>query len=157
MTAALNIELRSIKHSKSLSEETPAYTAALFLDGRKVAEISNHGHGGADMVRWTAPAAEARIRDHFASLPPIKAYGMELPQDLELWCHETVNDQDIVKTIRRSRNVSGITTDGKELGWKVKIADLPRFRNSITSKHPGIRFFHEMTDAEILAIARGAR
>lgn len=153
------IELKNIKLLKSLSEETPAYTAVVYLDGKKAAEVSNHGHGGPDMVHWVWKDAEARVEAHFASLPPtVCEYFPEgLPQTLECWCHTTVWDQDMIKSIRRSKKLSGITTDGKELEWKCPATDLPRVRASIEARHPGIRFFCEMTDAQILAIAKGEK
>lgn len=40
------IELRNIKHSVSLSQETEAFTADIYIDGRKVAYAHNEGTGG---------------------------------------------------------------------------------------------------------------
>ena len=45
----MKIELRSITLSKALSEETPAYTGKVFVDGVHICNVSNHGHGGCDM------------------------------------------------------------------------------------------------------------
>ncbi len=44
------IELRSIDLHVGLSEETPAYTAKVYVDGEYFADVSNSGHGGCDMV-----------------------------------------------------------------------------------------------------------
>lgn len=46
----IKIELKRINVQAALSEETPCYTAELWGDGCKVATLSNHGHGGPDMV-----------------------------------------------------------------------------------------------------------
>src|SRR5262252_3105022 len=43
------IELRKVRESRSLSEETPAYTADVFVDGKRFCTASNHGQGGPDM------------------------------------------------------------------------------------------------------------
>ncbi len=45
MTTKPKIELKKIKYSESLSEETPAYTATAYVDGVRFAEVSNHGTG----------------------------------------------------------------------------------------------------------------
>ncbi len=44
------IELKSIKHHSGLSQETHAYTATLYVDGKRFATVSNAGHGGPDEV-----------------------------------------------------------------------------------------------------------
>ncbi len=46
----MNIELKNVEVHVRLSEETPAYTARVFVDGSHFADVSNHGHGGSDMV-----------------------------------------------------------------------------------------------------------
>lgn len=45
----MRLELKNVKVAESLSEETTAYTARLYADGKPVADCSNHGQGGPDM------------------------------------------------------------------------------------------------------------
>ena len=47
----LKIELKKVSHNARLSQETPAYTAEIWVDGKFFCEASNHGHGGPDMHR----------------------------------------------------------------------------------------------------------
>lgn len=42
------IELKSIKMHVGLSQETPAYTAKLYVDGEYFCHVANSGHGGPD-------------------------------------------------------------------------------------------------------------
>lgn len=42
----MNIELKNIKHSPSLSEETEAFTASLYINGKHAGYAENTGHGG---------------------------------------------------------------------------------------------------------------
>ncbi|MBK1439862.1 hypothetical protein JHJ32_07700 [Parapedobacter sp. ISTM3] len=42
----MKIELKKIEHSERLSEETEAFSADLYIDGKKVGTASNRGHGG---------------------------------------------------------------------------------------------------------------
>jgi hypothetical protein len=51
----MKIEVRSLKHFPSLSEETTAYTATIYVDGKKAIDAKNDGHGGMDMYRPIAP------------------------------------------------------------------------------------------------------
>lgn len=47
----MKIELNNIKVYDRLSKETTAYSADLFVDGKKVAQSENDGHGGCDSIR----------------------------------------------------------------------------------------------------------
>lgn len=42
----MKIELKNIKYSAHLSEETNAFTANLYINGKKVGYVKNAGHGG---------------------------------------------------------------------------------------------------------------
>jgi hypothetical protein len=44
----MKLELKNIKVHLGLSEETHAYTAMLYADGKKAVEVSNQGRGGGD-------------------------------------------------------------------------------------------------------------
>jgi hypothetical protein len=46
----MDVELRGFKHHKGLSRETEAFTALLFVDGKKIAEVLNDGNGGATNI-----------------------------------------------------------------------------------------------------------
>ena len=99
------IELRSIDLHVGLSEETPAYTARLFVDGRYFADVSNPGHGGCDMVyppreksSWGKAALNQNDKGFHARLesleerikatyPPHEFDDMTLEESLEGLCH----------------------------------------------------------------------
>ncbi|TWI15515.1 hypothetical protein [Sphingobacterium siyangense] len=42
----MNIELKNVKHFPSLSQETEAFTASLYIDGKHAGFAENTGHGG---------------------------------------------------------------------------------------------------------------
>lgn len=65
----MKLELKSITVNMRLSEETNCYAAKLYLDGKLVAEVRNHGHGGPDEQYWHDKDAETKIYAHFAALP----------------------------------------------------------------------------------------
>jgi hypothetical protein len=103
------IELKNIQVMESMSEETPCYTASLYHNGALVAKVSNHGHGGPDRIEpvkgityGMIASIEAAVKDTF---PPIdmSEYGMEpLPADLESICHQLVEDNRILKSLKRT-------------------------------------------------------
>ena len=64
------VELRKVKYSASLSEETAAFTADLYFDGKKVGTASNHGTGGPNDNYFTNPADAKRFAAFIAAEPP---------------------------------------------------------------------------------------
>lgn len=66
------IEIRNLKIARSLSEETTAYTADIFVDGVKSFAASNHGHGGCDFfqpypaAKVTEAEVSAYLKSHVA-------------------------------------------------------------------------------------------
>lgn len=56
------IALKNIKIHHGLSEETWAYTASVYLDGKRVGEVSNAGHGGPDNLSVADDKARERVR-----------------------------------------------------------------------------------------------
>jgi len=44
------MELKKIKHFNELSQETMAFSAQLWVDGKHIADISNNGEGGSNNI-----------------------------------------------------------------------------------------------------------
>lgn len=44
----MKIEIKNLKLSRHLSEETNAFTATVYVDGQKAFDATNHGQGGPD-------------------------------------------------------------------------------------------------------------
>jgi hypothetical protein len=64
----MKIELRRISHNARMSEETPCFTADLYVDGTKRGTVSNRGTGGShDFSDWNA---EKEINEYAKALPP---------------------------------------------------------------------------------------
>jgi hypothetical protein len=45
------VELKNVKYFPSMSEETPCFQAAVYIDGERIGEASNRGFGGMTDVR----------------------------------------------------------------------------------------------------------
>lgn len=109
------LELKSIQYSKGLSQETPAYTAKLHVNGWHAYDVRNDGNGGCDVVLPNKEHAdkgvsgwreELRQIDAWAAknLPPLdmSRYEQEdMPQTLETWCHGQLYRFLDLKDIRR--------------------------------------------------------
>jgi len=81
------IELRNVKHAAFLSQETEAYTATVYIDGKKAGCVENDGHGGPDCVWIDGKELHQRMLDWIKSQPntePCDLFpdGMEMNVDL---------------------------------------------------------------------------
>jgi hypothetical protein len=82
----MKIELKKIKISEHLSEETTAFTADIFVDGKEAGYARNTGQGGCtdynayEGKRSLLEAAEK----HCLSLPPIKYEGAFGPSEIKM-------------------------------------------------------------------------
>ena len=96
----MKLELKNIKHTKWASEETHCYQAALYVDGKPVAIVSNDGHGGCDReddhpkFKGDYRATMKAVHDYFKTLPktdPCEWMPDGMEQQLEFWCADQVN------------------------------------------------------------------
>lgn len=75
----MNIEIRNLKIAASLSQETTAYTADIYVDGVKTFAASNHGHGACDnfhrfpTAKVSEPEVNAWLADNVAPSGPYEA------------------------------------------------------------------------------------
>ncbi len=49
----MNLSLTKVKVHPDMSEETNCFSAEVHLDGKKVGEVKNAGHGGSHQYHWT--------------------------------------------------------------------------------------------------------
>lgn len=69
------LELRKVKYSPTLSEETYAFTAEVWMDGKKVGTAQNHGQGG--MTTIYPPSLEDTLAAMAAKMPKQQAGDFE--------------------------------------------------------------------------------
>ncbi len=118
----MKLELKNIKYSASLSEETAAYTAILFKDDKKFAHVSNHGTGGSDDVHPIAPFTRQDVEAVNVwiaeNTPPLTD---TIKSDLEVWCSEQVSEYLVANDLRRlMRSKVVLVNDGKLLTTSIK-------------------------------------
>ena len=98
MTTKPTVELKKIEVHVGLSDETPAYTAKLYVNGEHFADVSNQGHGGCDMT-YPPKGEEKGFQDRFVAMDklvgetyPQHDFGDYPPMDecLEVLCHNAV-------------------------------------------------------------------
>lgn len=164
------IVLKNIKHAASLSRETYAYTATVYVDGKRLYAVSNDGHGGGDMI---SPATRGGAMDWQAYRELEKRIGATYPkwggkfaddgvddmdQNLEMVCHDLVTDWLIRKDLKSQlRRKLTYIRDGQvyECSGKLKVADIPRIRKMATWAKDVV-FLNEMPFEEALKAWRKA-
>jgi hypothetical protein len=82
----MRIELKNIKFSEAMSEETSAFTANLYINGKKVGYCKNNGQGGCTDYNSNSPENRkiiAKAETYCKKLPKVKSFNMEYNQSLE--------------------------------------------------------------------------
>lgn len=78
----MQLQLTEIEHSKELSEETPAFSALLHINGVPRGRVRNSGRGGCCM--WEDRDAEREIDAYALTLPAVDiGEGFMCPQSAE--------------------------------------------------------------------------
>jgi hypothetical protein len=82
----MQIELKNIKFSEAMSEETNAFVCDVYVNKVKVAYAKNDGHGGCTFYHAYEGKRELieQAEKFCKALPPLKYGGMELPMNLEM-------------------------------------------------------------------------
>ncbi len=81
----MEIVLKSIKVVKSRSEETICFTAVMYVNGSKTADVSNDGRGGSHNFYIHNNELFKKAESYTASLPPTDGSFGPLEMDLELF------------------------------------------------------------------------
>jgi len=104
------ITLKNIKHAEFASEETHCYSASVYFDGKRVGEVKNDGHGGADYEYITNADGWKAMQEHIATLPEVvtdmydphdKSKAFTYPNTLEGICSDLVTDWLIDKDLKK--------------------------------------------------------
>lgn len=106
----MKIELKNIHYSAQLSEETNAFSAALYIDGFKAGVVANHGRGGSTDYRATTQKGKellAQAEIYCGTLPPF-TYSYEgkenrIAMDLEMYLEQIVDDHVKGKELQKFR------------------------------------------------------
>lgn len=177
---APKIELKAIKVDRRASQETIAYSANLFVDGRHIAVVGNDGHGGSD--RFIGPGKGLEYSEAFRAYnETTRRVRAESPQvnladpgqpanmvedDLDFMCQRLVDDYQIAKEMDAMlrRQViffeNGAPDEGKTaplFSYRIpdpKIGATLQFLNQIKQRYPNVYILNEQTRADALAAFR---
>jgi len=76
----MKIELKKISFNERMSEETNAFTADLYINGKKVGYCKNQGHGGPTDYHADTSCASGFTRANIELIAKAEAYFKSLPK-----------------------------------------------------------------------------
>ena len=132
----MKLELKNIKYFASGSQETPCYTATLYIDGKKAVYVDNDGHGACDRHHAIEPFT-------WKDVEKVKSYLAKQSGDsfepLDTWCQDKMYDHVEQKKLKRDMNTKYICvdTDKNQLyAYPKKVANATVFQKHMEKKHP---------------------
>ena len=159
MTIKPVIELKNIKRTAWMSEETHCYQATLYVDGVKWGTVSNQGHGGCDdFYGETRSDGDLRwLNKQIAeTYEPYTYEGYTLKKDLDMVCADLVNqwlrDKDFNRAMKSKVLFTKPDTQGVwQLGFK-KPKTLWMMLDVMKAQHPQNTYLADLPVDEAKAI-----
>ena len=150
------IELHKLRIIKALSEETPCYTAEIWIDGALAFHASNRGHGGADDYRQVSAITEAEVNSWLRVNRPTRSFhGMSFEPDLEHEIARLMDEAEHLGLLRRRKRTNVITIeDGEVYTYPLKGRPAATLIAAIRAKKPNIEIVNETGEA---GLARAVR
>jgi hypothetical protein len=161
----MEISLKRVKYAAFASEETPCFSAKVYVDGKLLCEARNDGHGGSDMLHPAKGRTHAEIVavDKALKASAVKPVKMD-DLDRHIWddgyrpgleeaVHDALYNWLYTRDLKRrlTKNVL-ISVDGRILVFKTPYSD--KVRDQILKKHPAGRFLNSMDFSEALSLYR---
>lgn len=97
----MKIELKNIKSHSSMSEETNAFSATLYVDGVKAGFVSNDGRGGSNRIELMNQQLLAPMLEWARSQPAVTSSFGELPMDLDFYLSIQVENELTMRQAKR--------------------------------------------------------
>lgn len=158
------ITIAKLKVAASLSEETMAFTADIYFDGKKVGYAKNDGQGGMTFCSpYEGTGQKLAEAEAFAgTLPILKSDGTQDTDHTGKLAFASLDDvvdelayqEDLVKRVtaalkRKLKGKTAFKHDGKE--WAIKLPFDARVKAHIEATYPGAVILNERPFDELLA------
>ena len=114
-----SIALRNVKVAHHMSQETTAFTASLYIAGKKAAIVRNYGRGGDNWPHFTAPELREEFFQFCNSLPStyLNDDGQPMPLGYDSFIGDLLEDwmeNDDWKRICKKHIAFKLTTHGED-------------------------------------------
>ena len=115
----MDITLKNVKIYAGLSEETIAFNASVYIDGKKVGDAKNNGHGGANDIdvrdkdgRWNRDLMQKMETE--AATHTWSYEGEVHPHSLDSYIGDLVDDFQEQRDLKRNCRTKTLFRDPKE-------------------------------------------
>tara|TARA_R110002051_G_scaffold209037_3_gene274954 strand:+ start:546 stop:1010 length:465 start_codon:yes stop_codon:yes gene_type:complete len=114
----MKMNLKNLKTAEHLSHETLAFSAVLYVDGKKTAFVENEGWGGSNSYHHIDPEARDRLKEAEEYAKEKTGHEFDGLDDL---VGEMISAEDDWKTHRRREKIRvRFVDDGKLYEWNPK-------------------------------------
>jgi len=116
-----SIQLKNVKIAWNMSEETTAFTASLYINGKKAADVKNDGRGGDNRTWFMDRELEKEFCEFCTTLPyPGESFNMTYDSFIGVILDEWIENDEWKKACRKGI-VYTLTShkDGEYMIWKV--------------------------------------
>jgi len=97
-----SIQLKNVKIAWHMSEGTTAFTASLYIDGKKAADVKNEGRGGDNHPRFTDRELQKEFYEFCTTLPyPGESFNMTYDSFIGILLDEWIENDDWKKACRK--------------------------------------------------------
>lgn len=163
----MKIELKKITYSARLSEETQAFAADVWIDGKRAGEVSNDGQGGPN--RYHPWDIEQRINTYADTLPKVRTTFEDKDDPTGFWhmkldadslVNELLHNHLMVKDFKRAIGKRVLfTREGKVYETKTMTSDALKqllANNARLSTLKADAILNLLPEDQAFAIYRGA-
>lgn len=149
----MKLELRNIRNYPRMSEETNAYDAVVYKDGKRLCAVGNRGNGGPDEQRPFPPHTMADIKavDEWlaANIPPLPSFiegRPGTPCDLEIWCGRQLERTIATRDLKRRMARAVVYVDGGKCYFSKApySGAVPALTQKIKAKYPNAQVLNTM-------------
>lgn len=130
----MKIELKKLKIANHLSEETLAYTAEVWIDGKLAFHAKNNGHGGCDHFYKAGEITEREVDDWIRTNLPQLDYG---DPSLETVVGDLIARMEAVKKLNRMLKTKVVMIDSQDQVYTVKCEPTPQNCDRMLANNPG--------------------
>ena len=97
-----SIQLKNVKIAWHMSEGTTAFTASLYIDGKKAADVKNEGRGGDNHPRFMDRELQKEFYEFCTTLPyPGESFNMTYDSFIGNLLSEWIENDDWKKACRK--------------------------------------------------------
>ena len=162
----MKLELKNITYYKQGSQETPCYNAIVYVDGKKMIDVGNDGHGGCDRQYGIGDFNYNTVDE--VNKWCIKTFGQGsftytsdgeekecfYDIDLEQFCHDKLYDWLDSKTLKKDLNTKFLCQEDKEIFVykKPRGYDEDEFKSVLRNRHPKAKCLNFMPFEDALKL-----